>query len=197
MTEESKPGDGGLLELPAAEFLNRLAAEQPTPGGGSVAALGGALAAGLGRMACVYTLGRKKFANVEGEVRGLDKRLAQADAMLRALVDADADAYGKLSAAFKLARDDLGRDEAIRRAAEPAALTPLTTAGLCRSLLDDLERLALIGNPNLASDVRAAMHFANAGLAAAAENVRVNLPLLEKERAAEIERELKKLLNPA
>ncbi len=185
---------GSLLEVSVSSFLDRLAAEAPTPGGGSVAALGGALAADLGRMVCVYTLGRKKFADVEDQVRGLAERFAQADAMLRALVDADADAYGKLSAAFKLRRDDPNREEAVRRAAEPAALTPLTTAGLCRSLLGDLERLASIGNPNLASDVRAAVHFAKAGLMAAAENVRVNLPLLDKERAAEIERELGKLV---
>jgi formiminotetrahydrofolate cyclodeaminase len=183
-----------LLDLSIGEFLDHLAAEQPTPGGGSVAALGGALAASLGRMVCAYTLGRKKFADVEPRVRGLAERFKQSDTMLRALIDADAAAYSELSAAFKLGRDDAGRDAAIRKAAEPAALTPLTTAGLCRAVLSDLEELAGVGNPNLASDVRAAVHFAQAGLRAAAENVRVNLPLLDKERAEEIERELGKLV---
>jgi len=79
-----------LLQLSLAEFLDRLASDTPTPGGGSVAALTGALAASLGKMVCAFTLGRPKFAAVEPEVRVLSDRLTRAGSMLRALVDEDA-----------------------------------------------------------------------------------------------------------
>ena len=106
-----------LIRLTVAQFLDRLASERPTPGGGSVAALTGALAASLGGMVCGFTLGRKKFAKVEPAVREIAGHLERAEKLLRAMVDEDAAAYEALSAAFKLDRSDAGRANAIRKAA--------------------------------------------------------------------------------
>ena len=183
-----------LIRLTVAQFLDGLASERPTPGGGSVAALTGALAASLGHMVCGYTRGRKKFAEVEPAVREIGVRLQRAEKLLRAMVDEDAAAYGALSDAFKLEKSDAGRADAIRKAAGTAAVVPLTTAGVCRQVLTELSALRPIGNPNLVSDIDVAKHLAQAALQSAAINVRVNVPLVDDREAERLEAELTGLL---
>jgi formiminotetrahydrofolate cyclodeaminase len=170
----------GLLKLPLREFLARLASDAPTPGGGSAAAVAGALAAGLGRMVCSLTIGKPKFAAVDDEMRELAARFDRARAAFERLVDEDADAYAALSAAFKIARDNPARPQTIRDAASIAAAVPLETAILARRLGPDFVRLRTVGNPNLAADVTAGMNLAIAASAAASANVTANLPLLDE-----------------
>lgn len=179
-----------LVDLPIREFLDRLAAKTPTPGGGSVAALTGALAAGLGCMVAGYTVGKQKFAAVEDEVRALTERLTKAGDLLRRLIDEDAAAYDVLSAAFKLDKAEPDRPERVQQAARLAASVPLETATLCAAVRADVQRLRKIGNPMLRSDAEAALHLAEAAWHAAAANVRANLPLLPPEEATELERQL-------
>ena len=176
-----------LIRLTLAQFLDRLASERPTPGGGSVAALTGALAASLGRMVCGYTLGRKKYAEFEPAIRTMAGRLEQAEKLLRAMVDEDAAAYGALNAAFKSEKSDPARGAAIRKAAATAAVVPLTTACVCRQLLNELAALGPICNKNLMSDVDVATHLAGAALQSAAINVRANIPLVGEAEAQRLE----------
>lgn len=171
-------------------FLDQLASDAPTPGGGSVAALVGALAAALGRMAGQFTLGREKFANVQAQVQELDARLHHAATALAASIDEDARAYAQLSAAFKLPRDDANRQTEIARAALVAASVPLQTAVLARRAEADLTVLRDICNPNLTSDVEVGLHLTRAAIHSAAINVRVNLSLLPTADRARIESEL-------
>src|SRR5919199_5009336 len=84
----------GALDQPVAEFSARLAAKEPTPGGGSAAALAGALGAGLVSMVCNYTVGREKFADVDEEMRGVLHRSEELRAELERAVDEDVEAYG-------------------------------------------------------------------------------------------------------
>jgi formiminotetrahydrofolate cyclodeaminase len=181
-------------QLSLAAFLDRLASDAPTPGGGSVAALCGALAAALGQMAGGLTVGKPKFAAVEQQVREIVQRLARAGQMLRRLMDEDAAAYGELRAAFKLPNSDPERGERVRQAATLAAEVPLETATLAHRVLRELETLGPLANPNLKSDVEAATHVARAATRAAAANVRINLPLLDQQTAAELERQLAQVL---
>jgi formiminotetrahydrofolate cyclodeaminase len=187
-------GDTPLAGLPIQDFLERLASDAPTPGGGAVAALTGALAASLGQMVSALTVGKPQFAEVEPQVKRIASRLNRAALMLRQLIDEDAAAYAELSDAFKLKRSDPDRRERITQAAGVAAAVPLETAAASRQVLGDLRRLGPIGNPNLRSDVEAAVHLARAAMQAAAANVRVNLPLLADKRARDIEVELERLL---
>lgn len=183
--------DGGsLLELTVTQLLDRLGSDSPTPGGGAAAALAGALAAGLGRMVCALTVGRSKFAAVAPEVRAIDARLANLDAALRRLVDEDAAAYGRLSEAFKLPKTDPQRSAQIQAAARIAAAVPLEVCGLAKAVQRQIERLAQIGNPNLAADVQSGLALATASAQSAAANVRANLPLLPEGERSHIEREL-------
>jgi formiminotetrahydrofolate cyclodeaminase len=183
-----------LISLSLEDFLDRLASDAPTPGGGAVAALTGALAAALGRMVCALTLGKAKFADVEPQVNQLATRLNRATLMLKRLVDEDAAAYRELSEAFQIEREDPQRKQGIAEAASLAAAVPLETVAVTRQVLGDLQRLEPIGNPNLRSDVEAAIRLARAAMHAGAANVRVNLPLLPREQAQKVDEELKRLL---
>lgn len=184
-----------LVSRPIEEFLDRLASDAPTPGGGAVAALAGALAASLGRMVCGLTLGRKKFAEIEPQIKQIASRLTRAAAMLKRLIDEDAAAYAELSASFKMDKSDPQRKARLVETAGLAAAVPLETAAVSRQVLSDLRRLEQIANPNLRSDVEAGIHVAQAAMHAAAANVRVNLSLLPEEQAREIAKELDQLLN--
>ena len=186
--------DDSLTQLPITEFLDQLASPAPTPGGGSVAALTGALAAALGRMVAALTLGKPKFAAVEAEVRSLAERLSRADRLLRRLIDEDAAAYDELNAAFRINKTDPQRASRIAETAGLAASVPLETAALSGRVLADLEHLRRVGNPLLRPDVEAAVHLAHAAMHAAAANVRANLPLLPPDQARQIEKELAALV---
>jgi formiminotetrahydrofolate cyclodeaminase len=189
--------DRPLLACSVTDFLDRLASATPTPGGGSVAALVGSLAAGLGQMAVQYTVGRPKFASVEARVRELGDRLHHADHLLRSMVAEDAAAYMNLMAAFQMPKDSPDRPAAIQAAASLAARVPLQTAVLSKRVRLDLKALAAIANPNLRSDVEAGLHLASAAIAAAVANTRVNLPHVEPKEAGEIEAELAGLVADA
>ncbi|MFQ5805443.1 MAG: cyclodeaminase/cyclohydrolase family protein [Phycisphaerae bacterium] len=186
--------ESSLVSLSINDFLDCLASDAPTPGGGAVAALTGALAAALGRMACALTVGKTKFAEVEPQVDQIASRLNRATLMLKRLMDEDAAAYAELSAAFKIDRSDAAGKEKIVQAAGLAAAVPLETVAVSRQVLSDVRRLEPIGNPNLRSDVEAASHLARAAMQAAAANVRVNLPLLADEQAQRVGKELDRLL---
>jgi formiminotetrahydrofolate cyclodeaminase len=187
--------EAALINTSVGEFLNRLASDAPTPGGGAVAALTGALAASLGRMVCGLSSGKKKFADVEPQVKQIASRFTRAGGMLEQLIDEDAAAYAELSAVFKLDKSDPKRKKRLVETAALAAAVPLETVAVSRQVLSDLRRLERIANPNLRSDVEAGIHVAQAAMRAAAANVRVNLSLLPGEQAREIAKELDRLLN--
>src|SRR5439155_20595764 len=95
----------GVTSLPLREFSDQLAAGQPTPGGGSAAALVGALGAGLVSMVCNYTVGREKYADVDEEMRGVLARADELRTELERAVEEDVAAYGSYSDAQKLPRE--------------------------------------------------------------------------------------------
>ena len=183
-----------LLQARLEEFLDQVGSAAPTPGGGSVAALAGSLAADLGRMAAALTLGKAKFADVQTAVSELAERLGRADAAFRRLIDEDAAAYGELRDALALQKTYTKRAARVAGAAGLAGAVPLETAALARQVEADLARLEMICNPHLRSDVQAGRHLARAAAHSAAANVRANLPLMQAEQAGQIEAELSRLV---
>lgn len=167
-----------LLSLPAAELLDRFASPDPTPGGGSAAALAGALGAALASMVCAMP---KTRTGAAPERSRLDAALAwarEAGERLRALVQEDTLAYDVVIAAYRLPK---GTDEekAARKAAIAAAMAratdvPLETAEACLVVLKSAGEAVSHGNPNALSDARTAAALGWAGLVGAAENVRIN-----------------------
>jgi formiminotetrahydrofolate cyclodeaminase len=180
-------------------YLEALASSAPAPGGGSAAALVGAMGAALVSMVANFTAGRERYAGVEAQMRAILEETATLRADLRRLMDEDERAYSALGAAYKLPRstDEEKRDrsQAIQRGLLAAAEPPLAMARICRRTLDLAEAVARDGNPNLASDAGVAALLAEAALRASAINVRVNLARIRNQEAAQrIESELNALL---
>lgn len=181
--------DRPLHAVPVSEYLDRLAAGDPTPGGGSAAALAGALAAALVSMVCNLTAGREKFAAVEDEVVAIR---AEAEAVRRRLTDAvqtDADVYGAVMTAYRLPRgtaEEQARRTVARQAAlHEAARVPIEIAEACADVLRLCDRAAGKTNPNAASDIAVSAFLASAALEGAVANVQINLPLLQDEAYAD------------
>src|SRR3989442_1444011 len=161
-------------------WLDELAGGAPVPGGGSAAALAGALAAALVAMVARLTIGRKAYARVQHRVAEI---LAEAEALraqLRRLVDDDAAAYAKVGAAYGLPKDDPRRTRAADEALVGAAQTPLAMARGAARLVGLAREIGTIGNRNAHSDALVAEALARAALAGAVENVRVNVQSLSE-----------------
>jgi len=167
------------------KYIDDASAGQPTPGGGSVAALAGALGVSMGCMAANFTIGKKKFRDVEPKVRELLASLESAREQLLHLMDEDTRAYGQVDAAYQLPQntdeEKRARQQAIQDALKVAMEVPLRIMGLCRDVLGVLAQLVDIANPNLISDVGVSAVLAEAALRAARLNVDVNLRYLKDE----------------
>lgn len=174
-------GENGpdFVETSVAEFLETLASESPTPGGGSASALAGALAGALTRMVCHLTTGKPKFHDVAAELGAVQERAQRVQKRLEHLIAADSQAYNAVLAAFKLpkagAADTAQRRTAIQDALSMAATIPLKIMKNALIVMELAETLVQKGNPNAITDAGCAVHLAHAAIAGAALNVRVNL----------------------
>lgn len=168
-----------LLALSADSLLDRFASQDPTPGGGSAAALAGALAAALVEMVASLPKTRTGDASEREKLDAAKASAAVAGARLRRLVDLDTDAYNAVTAAYKLpkATDDekAARSAAIKAAMRQATDVPLETCERAADVLRAAAQALAHGNPNAASDARTAIALCRAALDAGAENVRVNV----------------------
>jgi methenyltetrahydrofolate cyclohydrolase len=154
------------LDLPLGEFLDRVASDSPAPGGGSVAAIAVALAAGLAGMAARLST---------GQLADAPELADQADASRRRvapLARADAESYGRVLDAY---RDPEDRTARVRDALSGAADVPLAVAEAGSEVAVIASRLVEEGNPNLKGDAMAAVLLASAGVRAAAKLVQINL----------------------
>ena len=171
------------------EFVASIAAPEAVPGGGSVAAFAGSLAAALGQMVCGLTENRDKYASVGPRVTEIHQRLAEAQKTLQELVREDAEAYQKMMDAFKLPRETAAqkaaRAEAIEHATREATESPLRTARTALQVLEWIRTLTEIGNPNARSDAAVGAQLAGAALKGAQYNVLTNLPGLSDRGFAE------------
>lgn len=173
-------GSAAGLEPIARPFIEAVAAPTATPGGGSVAAHTGALAAALGEMVCGLTLKRKSLASHHASAAEALKRLQELRVELTSMIDRDAASYDEVMAAMKLPKaseaEQQARNRAIEAASKKAALVPLRTAELIREVIAALDGLKGKTLPQAASDLIVAKALGGAGMTGAMENVRVNLP---------------------
>jgi formiminotetrahydrofolate cyclodeaminase len=185
-------------DLTIGEFLERLSSAEPTPGGGSAAAVAASLAAGLVSM--VAQLSRRQPLAHHSPLHDLAEREGQRlAARLLELADQDAAAYAAFARALKLPRSTPEESEARafakRQAARVAAEVPLRTVEACLEVIKLAEALAGRCNVNASSDISVASLLAEAAAQGAAENVRVNLPSLGDDPwTDEVERRLDGLL---
>jgi glutamate formiminotransferase / formiminotetrahydrofolate cyclodeaminase len=165
-----------------AGFTAAVASAAPTPGGGSVAAHVGTLAAALTQMVAGLTVGKPKFAAVDAEMRAVLGESSALAAKLSDLVTRDADSYAAVSAAYKMPKEPeaaaAARREAIAQALMGAARVPLETAQICLRVAQLAATAASQGNPNAVSDAGVAALLAEAACRGAAYNVRINVAAL-------------------
>jgi len=168
------------------QFIAATAAKEPTPGGGSVAGVVGALAVALGEMALVFTRGKKKFAAHEKLYAHAAERLARAREMFGQLVHDDVAAFRNYQETMRM-EDSPAKAEAIQVATAAAVAVPRESAKLAVAVLGDLRQLADKCNPWLISDLVAAAALAVAAMRLSDYNVRINVPnLSDKAVAAEM-----------
>ncbi len=172
-----------MSQFNLSTFLDDLASGEPTPGGGSAAALAGALAAALAAMVANLTVGRKRYVDVDVQMQAALHEAETLRSRLTSLVAEDAQAYEQVRAAYRLpketAEDVAARNRAIQTAMQGASQTPLETMRACIAVLRLAEQAVTLGNVNAATDGAVGALLAQAGLRGAALNVRVNLGGIE------------------
>ena len=162
-------------------FLDALASKSPTPGGGAVAGLVGAVATALGEMVLAYSVGRASLAEHDELHERAGRTLTTLRARALELSAADARAYGALNALWRLPEDDPIRQRDFPDAVRAAIAAPRAAVECCVEVLDCLTSLRGATNRMLDSDFVIAADLAHAAARAAAWNVRVNVPSLEDE----------------
>jgi formiminotetrahydrofolate cyclodeaminase len=183
---ERRPSSGALQ---LDEFIASVAGISPIlPAGGSVAALAGSLAAALGEMMSGVTEGREKFAAVDSQVREIHAKLSRSRGALRNLVQEDAEAFGSVMAAIKLPKETeelkIARAEAVEKALRTATETSMRIARSSAEIMELLQVLVKIGNPNARCDVAVGTQMAFASLKGVQYNVLSNIKGLEDKEFA-------------
>ena len=167
------------IDRPLKDYLDDAASSSPTPGGGSVSALIGALGSTMAQMAANFTVGKEKFKDVEDEVKELLERCEDACLRLLDLMEEDIAAYSIVTGAYRMARQTeeqkRQRSAKIQEALGEAMQAPLEVCRQCLYLMQAVRSLSEVANPNLASDVGVAAVFARAAFQGAKLNILVNL----------------------
>jgi formiminotetrahydrofolate cyclodeaminase len=182
-----------VLSNSLGNFTELVAAGTPAPGGGSVAAYCGVLAASLGQMVCNLTIGKQKYAEAEPRLRAVRSELERLGARLRELIAEDAASFEAVLEAYRLPKDSdeqkAERAAQIQIALQGAVDVPVETAQRGFDILRLLGELADIGNPNALSDVAVGARLAQVAIRGASYNISVNLDSISDRVAAETTRE--------
>jgi formiminotetrahydrofolate cyclodeaminase len=181
------------------EFLDALASQAATPGGGGAAAIIGAMGAALVSMVCNLTIGKKKYAEVEADMKDV---LVKAEALrqrLTGMIEDDAKAFDAVMGAYGMPKetdaDKAARDQAIQEALKLATDVPLACARAAREVIDLAEAASDKGNLNVISDAGVGVLAAYAALRSAALNVWTNARMITDRTFAEAKlKELNELL---
>lgn len=178
--------NNSLTDLTVKGFLDVTAGKDPVPGGGSISALTGSIAAALTEMVAGLTIGKKKYAEVEEQMKQLAERVQQIRQQLILDVDRDSEAYNVVFAAFQMPKETdeekAARSAQIQEATKIAANVPMEVARRVYSLLSDIEEVVSNGNQNAVTDGCVAMMSARNAIIGALFNVRINLTSIKDEQ---------------
>jgi formiminotetrahydrofolate cyclodeaminase len=172
--------------LAIAEYLERLSAKTPTPGGGSAAAIAGSLGAALVNLVSKLTVGKKGYEAVAAEMKQLEKQARELLNRLVELADQDSAAFEGVLSAYRLPKEipqeEKRRAEAIEAALKHATEVPFKTAEACKAVLEMAEKVAEKGSRSAVSDAGAACLLAEGAAHAALLNVEINLRGVQDEK---------------
>ena len=189
-----------MMEKSCGQFLAELAGKAPTPGGGGASALVGAAGVALGNMVGSLTTGKKKYAAVEAGIQALNARAEALRGELEALVQADAEAFAPLAAAYGLPKDTpeqaAHKAAVLEKALDAACAVPLQIMEKCAEGIALAEEYAAKGSVMAVSDAGCAAVLCKAALQAASLNVFINTKLMaDRSRADVLDAKADNLLN--
>ena len=174
-----------MLDKSVTEFTELLASKAPVPGGGGASALVGAIGIALGDMVGELTVGKKKYAAVEEDVKALMAKAQDLRVRLLACVNKDAEAFEPLSKAYGIPKDDPARDEVMEKCLRDAASAPLEIFDLCCECIELQKEFAEKGSKLVISDAATGVVFCWSAMYGAAVNVKVNTKLMKDRAYAE------------
>lgn len=168
-----------LQDLTLKDFLEKTAANEALPGGGSSSALNGAIAAALTGMMAKLTIGKKNYTDVEGQMKKIVEAMEESRLHFINDIDRDADAYGLVMEAYKLPKETdeqkTLRSEKIQEAMKVASLVPMEVAERGYSMFDTIIETIRKGNKNAVTDGMVGLMACRTGVMGALFNVRINL----------------------
>lgn len=187
-----------LVNKNIVDFVATTASNEPVPGGGSIAALSGALAAALAEMVANLTIGKKKYVEVESEMKGIVEALEVKRQELVELIDKDASSFDEVMKAFKLPKvtdeEKATRTNAIQEGTKYAASVPLQTAKIAYSIMEYSKVVVEKGNTNAVTDGAVSAMMARTAVLSALMNVKINLGSIKDEKfVADMTEEVKVL----
>lgn len=187
-----------LVNKNIVDFVATTASNEPVPGGGSIAALSGALAAALAEMVANLTIGKKKYVEVESEMKGIVEALEVKRQELVELIDKDASSFDEVMKAFKLPKvtdeEKATRTNAIQEGTKYAASVPLQTAKIAYSIMEYSKVVVEKGNTNAVTDGAVSAMMARTAVLSALMNVKINLGSIKDEKfVADMTEEVKAL----
>lgn len=172
-----------LVDLTVKEFLNKVAGSDPVPGGGSIAALNGAIASALAAMVANLTIGKKNYEEHEELMSHIASLALREKDVFVADIDRDSEAYDAVFACFKMPKatdeEKAARSAAIQEATRHAALIPMEVARKALEVMPVIADIARLGNRNAITDACVAMMAARSAVLGALLNVRINLGVLK------------------
>jgi methenyltetrahydrofolate cyclohydrolase len=168
-----------LANLSCVQFLDQLASNEPVPGGGSVAALSAGISASLASMVANLTIGKKKYVEVEEEMKVIAERMNAMKEAFVLFIDKDANSFDDVMKAFKLPKETdeekAARTVAIEESYKLAASVPLAVAKSAAEMFDMIEVTVVKGNQNAVTDGMVAAMMARTAILGALLNVKINL----------------------
>lgn len=174
-----------LKNLSVEEFVSVTASDAPAPGGGSVAALAGALGAALAEMVTNLTIGKEKYADVEAEMKELSAKAAEIRNELIEGIQKDTESFNQYMAALKLPKgteeEKAVRRETMQNGLKAAAKVPLEVAETAAKIFPIAEAVAKRGNTNAVTDALVATMMARTAVIGALFNVKINLGSIKDE----------------
>jgi len=185
-----------MKEMNLDTFLEKLASKDPVPGGGGAAALAGALGIALGNMVGSLTVGKKKYAEVEEEIRQLNEKADALRKELLELVEKDAQVFEPLSRAYSIPKDDPSREQVMAVVLKEASEVPLTIMKKCCEAIDLIEVYGQKGSSLAISDAGCGVSICRAALESAALNVYINTKsMADRELAEDLNTQVRQMLD--
>lgn len=174
-----------LFDKSLRQVLEVSASKEPTPGGGSVAAIAGGFAAAMTAMVTNLTIGKKRYKDVEGQIKDIREKAMGLIKKAEKLVEADMAVFTRFMDCYKISastpEEKEEKDKLIQEALKGATEVPLAIGKMCLDILSLVDEIAPIGSKMAISDAGVAAYLAEAGLQAALLNVDINVPQIKDE----------------